>query len=401
MLEAANRQNYCRHMTKKEVSAFVKKHWQTMSDFQLAQACKTTVGVIDHTRRNLGLNRSRIPRPTGDPAQRIQENSSIALAREQRKQDKKLIEQLQETNDRLERERNAALSLKQRVTSHTITAKSQMNGEATLIALASDWHIEEPVRPAQVNGLNEYNLEIARKRADNFFATLLRLVQIEQQNTRVHHLILALLGDFITNDIHEELAETAQLEPAVAIRMAQELIISGIDHLLSKSKLTITVVCHSGNHARTTREQRHATEHGHSLEWLLYHALADHYENNNRITFLIPEAYHSYVQVYGLTVRFHHGHEINYKGGVGGITIPVRKAIAQWNTLRPASVDCFGHFHQAFDGNNFICNGSMMGYNAYALSIKAAFEEPVQMLFGIHSKLGKYITRQIKFLADI
>jgi hypothetical protein len=92
------------------------------------------------------------------------------------------------------------------------------------------------------------------------------------------------------------------------------------------------------------------------------------------------------------------GARIRYGGGVGGLTIPANKAITQWNRLKHADFDCFGHFHQAFDGGTFISNGSMIGYNAYAISIKAAYEEPVQMLFGIHSKLGKYITRSIKFL---
>src|SRR5712671_4747273 len=34
--------------------------------------------------------------------------------------------------------------------------------EATWVALASDWHIEETVDPAKVNGVNSYNLTIAR-----------------------------------------------------------------------------------------------------------------------------------------------------------------------------------------------------------------------------------------------
>jgi hypothetical protein len=104
----------------------------------------------------------------------------------------------------------------------------------------------------------------------------------------------------------------------------------------------LTIPCHSGNHWRTTKDQRHAIEAGHSLEWLLYHSLQDRYEGNKRVHLTVSESYHSYQTVYEWTVRFHHGHSMNYGGGVGGIAIPIRKAIAQWNTLRPASFDCFG-----------------------------------------------------------
>lgn len=59
-------------------------------------------------------------------------------------------------------------------------------------------------------------------------------------------------------------------------------------------------------------------ENAHSLEWLMYKALADRYEAHKRVHLTIPESYHSYQTIYDWTVRFHHGHVMNYGGGVGG-----------------------------------------------------------------------------------
>jgi hypothetical protein len=101
---------------------------------------------------------------------------------------------------------------------------------------------------------------------------------------------------------------------------------------------------------------------------------------------------HSYVKVYDTMIRFQHGHAIKYGGGVGGIYIPVNKAIAQWNKGRHADLDVFGHFHQARDGGNFICNGSNIGYNSFALSIKADYEQPRQQLFLMDKKRGRTCT---------
>ena len=138
-------------------------------------------------------------------------------------------------------------------------------------------------------------------------------------------------------------------------------------------------MCHSGNHARTTKKQRIATEAGNSLEHYMYYVMRDRYKENSRVKFQIATGYHSYVTFFDkYVVRFHHGHQINYQGGVGGITIPVNKAIAQWNKARLANLDVFGHFHTKFDGGNFFCNGSLIGYSAYAVSIKASFEKPSQ-----------------------
>lgn len=364
-------------MKNDEIDKFIQEHWGAMSDATISSHIGISPNAVEKRRRRMGL---QFKNKDGSS------QGGISIAK------------LEAENALLKKEVEAASMLSAKISPSPIVERSPLKGEATLIALLSDWHVEEPVRSAEVNGLNEYNLALAEKRANTFFTTLLRLIQIEQQNTRVDNLVLALLGDFITGNIHEELMDISQLAPAVAARRAQELLASGIDYLLANSKLKIKCICHSGNHGRITKEQRKATEHGNSLEWLLYKGLADRYEHNPRVEFIIPESYHSYLEVYRWTVRFHHGHNMKYGGGIGGITIPIRKAIAEWNTLKAADIDCFGHFHQSLDGNSFISNGAMIGFNAYALSIKARFEEPTQILFGIHSKLGKFFTRQIKFI---
>lgn len=261
--------------------------------------------------------------------------------------------------------------------------------EATAVAVASDWHIEETVG-AEVGGLNRYTPEIADARATTFFQSLLRLVRLLQQDVTITTLILALLGDFITGNIHgEESAEKNDITPTHAIVRAQNLIISGIDFLLAHSTLNLVIPCASGNHARTTMKTRFSAENGHSLEYLMYLHLAAYYRGEKRVTFIIPEGIHSYVNVYDLTLRFHHGHAIKYGGGVGGITIPVNKAIAQWDQACQADIDVFGHFHQMTIHNKFVCNGSMIGYNGFAMAIKAAFERPQQALFLLDKKRGK------------
>jgi len=146
-----------------------------------------------------------------------------------------------------------------------------------------------------------------------------------------------------------------------------------------------------------TQQQRIATEEGNSLERVMYHHLAVLFRNEPRLKWVISQGYHSYVTVLNTVIRFHHGHAIRYGGGVGGITIPVNKAIAQWNKSKVAGLDVFGHYHQFFDGGNFITNGSLIGYNTYALSIKASFEKPKQALLLIDRDRGKTCVWPILF----
>ncbi len=110
------------------------------------------------------------------------------------------------------------------------------------------------------------------------------------------------------------------------------------------------------------------------------------------MTFIIPEGYHSYVNVYDQVIRFHHGHALKFGGGVGGIFIPAAKAINQWSKAKHADLDVFGHFHQSKDGGNFLCNGSLIGYNSFALANRFDYEKPRQQLFMINKKLGRTCT---------
>jgi alkylated DNA nucleotide flippase Atl1 len=261
--------------------------------------------------------------------------------------------------------------------------------EATVVAIASDWHVEERVDPATVSGLNEYSVDIATQRATRFFQGVLRLTRLLQQDVRIDNVVLALLGDFVSGQIHEEFAEINEQTPMHAIVTVQNMLIGGIRFLLDHTEVSLTIPCHSGNHARTTKTTRFGAENGHSLEYLLYMMIAKEFQNEPRVRFHIATGMHSYLDIYGQTYRFQHGHAIKYGGGVGGIYIPVNKAIAQWNRARPVVLDVFGHFHQYRDGGNFICNGSLIGYNSFALSIKADFEQPRQALFLIDKRRGR------------
>jgi hypothetical protein len=264
-------------------------------------------------------------------------------------------------------------------------------GNATAVMVASDWHIEERVDPSVVNNKNEYDETIATKRAAKFFNKGLWLTNLVRGGIKIKNLVLALLGDMISGYIHEELQEDNSMSPTLATMYVQEIICRGIDHLLSEGNFEkIIVPCCCGNHGRTTKKKRIATSYKNSYEWMMYKNLEKIYEKNSKVHFIIANGYHNYLPLYGYKIRFHHGDAIRYYGGVGGITIPVNKAIAQWNKSEEVYLDVFGHFHQQMmDAGAFVSNGSLIGWNAFAISIKAPYEAPRQSFFVIDQAKGK------------
>jgi hypothetical protein len=295
--------------------------------------------------------------------------------------------------DALEKELGAVDAIRTQVRPMKIKAREGSGtSEATVVLPLSDWHSEEEVGE-EVGGLNYYNLEISQDRVTKLFQSALRLIRLLNQDVKITDVVMPLLGDFITGNIHgEENAEKNLLPPTEALVFAQDMLIGGIEFLLEHTNYSFLLPCHSGNHARTTLTTRFGSENGHSLEFLMYKHLAAYFRKEPRVDIQIAKGMHSYVDIYDKTVRFQHGHAIKYGGGVGGIYIPVNKKIAQWNKARHADLDVFGHFHQLRDGGNFICNGSVIGYNAFAQAIGADFENPKQALFLIDKKRGRTCT---------
>lgn len=315
--------------------------------------------------------------------------------REKREGRESTIKILQQRVLQLEEENEAFLSLQdvQPDVMDVLPKVASGQSESALVLPWSDWHIEETVLPEQVSNKNEYSLEIMEARFRKLLHGTMAWWKIVSRDTSIKTIVLALLGDFITGSIHDDLAEGNALAPADAIHKAYSLIVSGLKFLLENTPKDVQFVipCHSGNHGRMTKDQRIATEAGNSLEYFMYLMLRDYFQDEKRVIFIVQPGYHSYVRFFegAYEIRFHHGHQINYQGGVGGITIPVNKAIAQWNKARTVNLDVFGHFHTKFDGGNFVTNGSMIGYNAYAVSIKASFEKPEQQLFLVNREYGE------------
>jgi len=117
--------------------------------------------------------------------------------------------------------------------------------------------------------------------------------------------------------------------------------------------------------------------------------LAKKWESDKRVRFHIAEGVQLYLDLYGMTIRFMHGDDVSYGGGVGGLTIPMRRAIADWDKTKRADLTLFGHHHTAMDIGNAVGNGSLIGANAYGVRIHAAYEPPRQQFILIDGKRGK------------
>ena len=269
-------------------------------------------------------------------------------------------------------------------------------GKSTAIMCANDWHVEGCVDAEMVGGINEFNLKIAKRRIDQLWRKTPYLINSAREMSDIRDMVLWLGGDLISGAIHEELEESNFLGPAEAVLYATERCCEGIDFILRETDLKrVTVVTSYGNHGRTTRRSRVSTGYRHSWEYLAYRNLEKLYAAEPRVVFKVEKGYHNTIDIQGHMVRFHHGDAVRYAGGVGGVTIPLRKKIASWNRQRPVAYDFLGHFHQFLNAWEFTVCGCLVGYDAYALSIGADCQPPTQTFAVIDKERGKVLTTPV------
>lgn len=269
-------------------------------------------------------------------------------------------------------------------------------GTRYAVALFSDAHIEETVKSASVMGLNEYNVKIARERIEKYFANLVSCLNTD----KVEYLLFASLGDTISGFIHEELSQTNELTPLEATFEAQNLIYNGLKYICDNTELKrIKFVGIVGNHSRVTNKIQHSNGYKMSYEWLMYKNIQKQAELEGLpIEFDIPESEMAIEDTSdGKRFLFIHGFQIKGSGNgtVCGIYPSLGRLSLKYGKVYKQDKIYLGHFHSCISIPNAVVNGSIIGYNSYALTNGFAYEEPAQMYELYDTNIGQLLTRQI------
>lgn len=261
--------------------------------------------------------------------------------------------------------------------------------QAWALALLSDVHAGSLVDPSASTCYNAYDPDIARESLDRYFESLAWLVK-DEHAFDVHGLCVWIGGDIIDGHLHEDQVETSE-SPLVTLNWLEPFLEGRISALASElGDRELRLLCSYGNHGRDTMKPRAETGWRHSHEWAMYQRLARYFADHKTVRVITDKARDQYTDLFGFRIHGTHGDTTsNYQGGIGGITIPLRKSYATWQVLEPAYLHLTGHWHTQLDLGDGLANGSIVGYNAYARSKSFRPEAPQQIFCLIDSKRGK------------
>lgn len=341
------------------------------------------VKLTDKESAAIGRVRSKVPQKNGCTG------PEIDLAELERLRGKE-----EEMNQVLE-----ALKISGGVEIHEITPPPSDHGRQTIpIVQLSDWHVDEIVKKDSVLGLNEYNPDIAKERADSVIYQMCKIISHHQAKYNINSVVIALLGDFIGGWIHEELMQTNAEAPLSAIRTARNLLLSGLKYMHDNLKVEkIHVVCVGGNHSRTSRKIQYSNFSDVSLEYGMYLDLQEicGQMGLNKFEFIIPKAQLAVVSLLDKKILFAHGYEFKYQGGIGGIYPPMLRWFFKISKSLKVGKVFMGHWHQPIFTEQCVVNNSLKGYDAYAMDKGMDFQPPSQNLILLDSRYGFCMYQQV------
>jgi hypothetical protein len=175
----------------------------------------------------------------------------------------------------------------------------------------SDVHFGEVVDGRTINGINNYNTEISKKRHELLFKKNYEFASIYGCD----ELHIFMLGDIFSGNIHAELRETNEKVITDCVLDYYSFIIGLID-AYSEMYRKITISCVVGNHARNTDKYQFKNKGKDSYEYILYGFMQKYYENDRaprNVTVNLTESTVLFTSVGKQVWKLEHGDR--YKGG--------------------------------------------------------------------------------------
>jgi hypothetical protein len=284
---------------------------------------------------------------------------------------------------------NADYNIPQWTTEPPKKKVSDLAGVPTLFL--SDWHWGEVVRPAEIGGVNTYNMAIAKKRAETVLNVSIELLTKHLSSAHYPGICLILGGDMLSGDIHDELKETNE-EPTTVVWLDLLGVLTQIICTLQVTFGNVFVVGVTGNHGRMTHKPRAKRRNHSNWDWLLYQVLRRNLEGD-RVTFCIPDGPDALFKLYRHRYMLTHGDQFRGGDGIIGPLGPItrgdiKKRSKQSQVNAGYDTILMGHWHQLIQLDSIIVNGSLKGYDEYAASNNFKFESPRQALWITHPDHG-------------
>ena len=241
--------------------------------------------------------------------------------------------------------------------------------EVTHVMHLTDLHYGEVIEAREVDGLNEYNPEIAKARLMDLGRKVLEKTNTDRHGHNIPYLHILGTADYISGDIHPELQVTNAFPcPRQAVECGYAL--GALVMMLAPHFKRVTIDAITlDNHGRITRKNQSAQGGYNNWSYVVAEVLKQHVSHQKNVVCNVHPYASTRVEIGPEKYLMFHGHQL--KGWAGLPYYGFDRRVAMEATKNMAFSDkkftrlLCGHFHCSVDSPYWMIGGSLSGTTAF------------------------------------
>lgn len=262
----------------------------------------------------------------------------------------------------------------------------------SLVILLSDCQIGEEIDQDETQ-LAEYNIDIFERRMQQYYETIMSIVNRYRLTTPMPDAHIWMLGDMVEGEQIFR-GQAARIECDVMEQFFRgKAIISRFASEIGANFDSVSISCVAGNHGRIGRKGE--TKFYVNWDHMMYRYMEDTLADHGNITWNIPKSWWTVVEVRGQRFYLTHGDDLIRYMGVPWYSLE-RYDAKETKLLRMVGQTydhiVIGHHHTAFEWDSGpgwrIANGAFSSGGLFPAKRLQLMNLPHQWIFGVHNEHG-------------
>ena len=250
------------------------------------------------------------------------------------------------------------------------------------VASFSDWHLDEVVRPEEIQHKNGYNRQIALKRLEFYTHNVCMVARDFIKGFEFPGIVVNMLGDNFSGFIHDELRRTNADTMMGSLLFWVGPVVTMLETCAKEfGKVYVPGVV--GNHGRHDKKPLAKMRAQENFDWLFMHMVRTVLEQKGekRVQFEISNGQKLRFNVFDTRVIISHGDECKGGSGIAGMLSPQLIAYARMKKTYEFDQWWIGHWHHLSAYRGIRVNGAGKGYDEYAAIMNFDYQVPLQDFF--------------------
>jgi hypothetical protein len=257
------------------------------------------------------------------------------------------------------------------------------------VANFSDWHLDEVVRPEEIQNKNGYNRRIAERRLKFYFENVCKVAHSYVSGFNYPGIVVNMLGDNFSGFIHEELRRTNADTIMGSLLYWIGPVTAGLEMLADAfGRVWVTGVV--GNHGRYDKKPVAKMRAQENFDWLFMHMIKTvlAQKGETRIEWLISNGQKLQFSILDTRIITSHGDECKGGSGIAGMLSPQLIAFSRMKKTYEFDQWWFGHWHNLAAYRGMRCNGTGKGFDEFASLMNFDYQPPLQDFFLVAPRVG-------------